>query len=102
MIEKFKAQISGFDTAIDCGAGWGRITKEVLLPKFKNVDLLDPAEEQVKKAKEHVPEVKKFIVKGLQDFEFEYKYDCIWVQWCLCYLTDLDCMSFLEKAREGL
>ena len=65
MIVKFSKEISGFNKAIDCGAGWGRITKDVLVPKFKVVDLLDPAEEQVKKAREYVPEVRNFFVKGL-------------------------------------
>ena len=34
MIEKFKDRISGFQNAIDCGAGIGRITKETLLKCF--------------------------------------------------------------------
>lgn len=102
MIKLFKSKISGFDSAIDCGAGYGRITKDLLVPKFKKVDLLDPSKEQVSKAKEHVPEVRNFFLTSLQDFDFKAKYDCIWVQWCLCYLTDKDCMAFLEKAREGL
>ena len=102
MIEKFKNEISGFDSAIDCGAGWGRITKETLLPKFKNVDLLEPAPSQIEKARTQVPEVRNFYMQGLQEFKFENKYDCIWIQWCLCYLIDTDCLSFLEKAKDSL
>jgi protein N-terminal methyltransferase len=41
-------------------------------------------------------------MKGLQEFVFGEKYDCIWVQWCLCYLTDDDCLTFLERARDSL
>ena len=31
----------GTDRAIDCGAGIGRITKTLLVPRFKEVDLLE-------------------------------------------------------------
>jgi protein N-terminal methyltransferase len=62
MIERFKGEISGFNTAIDCGAGWGRITKDVLVPRFKAVDLLEPAPAQIEKAREHVPEARNFIM----------------------------------------
>ena len=41
-------------------------------------------------------------MQGLQQFQFETKYDCIWIQWCLCYLTDDDCFKFLAKARDSL
>ena len=47
MIEMFKDRISGFGDAIDCGAGIGRISKETLLKRFTNVDLLEPATAQL-------------------------------------------------------
>jgi protein N-terminal methyltransferase len=43
MIEEQKHAISGFDDALDCGAGIGRISKETLKPFFANVDLLEPS-----------------------------------------------------------
>ena len=43
MINDAMPYISGFDQALDCGAGIGRITKATLLPRFLNVDLLEPA-----------------------------------------------------------
>lgn len=49
-----------------------------------------------------MPEVRQFLCQGLQQFEAKEKYDCIWVQWCLCYLTDEDCLTFLERARDSL
>jgi protein N-terminal methyltransferase len=39
---------------------------------------------------------------GLQEFNFEHRYDVIWVQWVLCYLTDEDLIKFLVKSRENL
>ncbi len=50
MIDDFSDRISGFQTAIDMGAGIGRIAKATLLPRFAEVDLLEPAEIQIKKA----------------------------------------------------
>ena len=55
LIMKFKQKISGFDNAIDMGAGIGRISKDLLLKRFKNVDLLEPAEVQMSEAKKNVP-----------------------------------------------
>ena len=31
----------------------------------------------------------------MQTFEFEEKYDCIWIQWVAIYLTDEDFIKFL-------
>ena len=47
MIEDFKDKISGFNTAIDLGAGIGRIAKATLIPRFSEVDLVEPAEIQI-------------------------------------------------------
>lgn len=65
MIEDFREHLPGFNTAIDMGAGIGRIAKAVLIPKFAEVDLLEPAEVQIIKAREHVPEVRKFYLQGM-------------------------------------
>jgi len=60
MIDEMAGAISGFNTAIDLGAGIGRIAKATLCPRFKEVDLLEPTEVQIGRAKEYVPEVRKF------------------------------------------
>jgi protein N-terminal methyltransferase len=40
---------------------------------------------------------------GLQDFEYERTdYDCIWLQWVLCYLTDQDLIKFFKKSKDHL
>jgi protein N-terminal methyltransferase len=43
MISDFSHRLSGFNSAIDLGAGIGRISKVTLLPVFKEVDLVEPA-----------------------------------------------------------
>lgn len=55
LIMKFKDKISSFENAIDMGAGIGRISKDLLLKRFKHVDLLEPAEVQMEGAKVNVP-----------------------------------------------
>lgn len=38
----------------------------------------------------------------MQNFLFEEKYDCVWVQWALCYLPDKEAVEFLVRARDSL
>ena len=64
------------------------------MPKF-----LDKAEETLKKVKKVDF---KFYRMGIQEFKFLFKYDCIWTNWCLCYLNDEDLYKFLNEARKGL
>ena len=71
----------GKGRAIDCGAGIGRITKDLLLDKFEKVDLIEPCPKYIEDAKKYVdnPNAENFYCAGLQEFEFKYKYDCIWI-----------------------
>ena len=101
MIDAQKGDLSGLNWALDCGAGIGRITKDTLQPVFANVDLLEPSKVQIDKAREYVPEVRNFYQMGLQELQYERKYDCVWIQWCLCYLTDSDLHDFLVKTRQN-
>jgi hypothetical protein len=87
--------------AVDCGAGVGRVTQELLLHHFQTVDVLEPSRHLIAKAQRslklavagrnypegHAPG--EFLCRGLQEFEpAAGRYDCVWVQWCLLYLTD--------------
>ena len=100
MIENAMRYISGTSLALDCGAGIGRVTKEVLLPTFENVDLLEQSKVQITEAKKQVPKVREFIETKLQNFVFTERYDCIWLQWFLMYVNDKDLLNFLVKARK--
>ena len=89
---------------IDCGGGIGRIAGKLLVKHFESVDIVDQAENLIKTAKETIkdPHMKNFYVSGLQDFAFEGKYDCIWVQWVLLHMTDEDVVKFLKKCKESV
>lgn len=74
--------------ALDCGAGIGRISKRLLLPLFKTVDLVDVTQEFLDKAKTYLGEegkrVGNYFCRGLQDFVPETgRYDVIWIQWVI-------------------
>uniref|UniRef100_A0A8B9CSI9 protein N-terminal methyltransferase n=1 Tax=Anser brachyrhynchus TaxID=132585 RepID=A0A8B9CSI9_9AVES len=79
---------TGTTRALDCGAGIGRITKRLLLPLFKTVDMVDVTEDFLTKAKSYLGEegrrVRNYYCCGLQDFSPEpNSYDVIWIQWVI-------------------
>lgn len=104
MIKRFKNLMPGMKAALDCGAGIGRVAKKVLKPIFSAVDLVEPSSVQLDKARKFVPEARNFYEQGLQEFSYkDCKYDAVWIQWVLCYLTDDDIVSFLVKTKlDGL
>nr|KAF6315056.1 N-terminal Xaa-Pro-Lys N-methyltransferase 1 [Myotis myotis] len=79
---------TGTSCALDCGAGIGRITKRLLLPLFRAVDMVDVTEDFLAKAKTYLGEegkrVRNYFCCGLQDFSPEpNSYDVIWIQWVI-------------------
>ena len=79
LIKTFGDAISGYDSAIDIAGGIGRISKEVLVPHFANVDLLDQSQVQLDQARLDVPQIRNFYNYGAQQFIYEHTYDCIWI-----------------------
>ena len=91
--------------ALDCGAGIGRVTSNVLINFFNNIDLFEKNENFVKKCEEifkNIPKIKNIYLSSLENFNFKQKYDLIWVQWCLENLEDEDLIPFLNKCKENL
>ncbi|KAM3825705.1 N-terminal Xaa-Pro-Lys N-methyltransferase 1 isoform 1-T2 [Vipera latastei] len=98
---------TGTAFALDCGAGIGRITKRLLLPLFKAVDMVDVTEDFLNKARTYLgtegQRVRNYFCCGLQDFSPEPNtYDVIWIQWVIGHLTDEHLLSFLQRCRLGL
>lgn len=103
---------TGTTRALDCGAGIGRITKRLLLPLFKTVDMVDVTEDFLTKAKSYLGEegrrVRNYFCCGLQDFSPEpNSYDVIWIQWVIgeghSASQGLTCLSQVpHMRREGL
>lgn len=92
--------------ALDCGAGIGRVCKELLLDYFDRIDLVEQDENFINAAKvligEHNTKIGTFYKIGLQNFIPEKKYDLIWCQWVLGYLTDYDLIDFLRRCSKFL
>ncbi|KAF6126134.1 N-terminal Xaa-Pro-Lys N-methyltransferase 1 [Phyllostomus discolor] len=98
---------TGTSCALDCGAGIGRITKRLLLPLFRVVDMVDVTEDFLVKAKTYLGEegkrVRNYFCCGLQDFSPEPEsYDVIWIQWVIGHLTDQHLAEFLRRCKRGL
>ena len=55
LVDQWAYKFTGFKDAIDLGAGIGRICKEILLPRFKQVDLLEQSPKLIGKAHRNVP-----------------------------------------------
>jgi protein N-terminal methyltransferase len=102
---------SSYNHAVDCGAGIGRITKNLLTKVFKKTDLVDPIKSFTKdvmegeylRAERDEGKIGDVFAIGLQQFIPEKgKYSVIWNQWCLGHLTDADLIEYFVRCREGL
>ncbi|KAI3455890.1 hypothetical protein Pfo_012553 [Paulownia fortunei] len=99
--------------ALDCGSGIGRITKNLLIRYFNEVDLLEPVSHFLEAARINLApknlmvtaeyKAVNFFCVPLQEFTPEAeRYDIIWVQWCIGHLSDDDFVSFFQRAKGGL
>lgn len=92
--------------ALDCGAGIGRVTKNLLIKNFSIVDLVEQDSSFANEAKESLSaysNVGTVFNVGLQDFSPESgAYDVIWTQWVLGHLTDADLLDFFKRCSSGL
>lgn len=103
--------------AVDCGAGVGRISYCLLLHIFDEVDLLEPSKHLLEAARHRlcsqtVPKslpfpathrAVNFFLQGLESFHPEPgRYDCIWIQWAMLYLTDDDAVALLHRCVKSL
>ncbi|CAH2096272.1 unnamed protein product [Euphydryas editha] len=92
--------------ALDCGAGIGRVSRNLLIPYFKKVDLVEQDEKFISTAKQLLGEdntkLGTLYKIGLHNFKPEKEYDVIWCQWVLGHLTDYDLIDFLERCGKAL
>uniref|UniRef100_A0A915DBV8 Alpha N-terminal protein methyltransferase 1 n=1 Tax=Ditylenchus dipsaci TaxID=166011 RepID=A0A915DBV8_9BILA len=79
---------------LDCGCGVGRVTKHLLLPLFRRVDMVDFAQSFIEISKTYIgaedfKRVGQQYVESLHTFEpAENFYDLIWIQWVSGQLSD--------------
>lgn len=90
--------------ALDCGAGIGRITKNLLIHIFDKVDMVEQNPKFLAKAPKFIEHFEnklgEFYSVGLQEFTPENnKYDIIWCQWVLGHLKDDHLVNFLQRCK---
>lgn len=98
--------------ALDGGAGIGRVAKHLLSKFYSKVDLVEGNQRLIDAAPEYMKNgddgdlsmhLGELYCDTLQDFIPERNgYDCIWVQWVIIYLTDIDLVRFLKRCVVGL
>jgi protein N-terminal methyltransferase len=102
---------SSYIHAVDCGAGIGRITKNLLAKLFTKTDLVDPIDSFINdvrggeylRSERDDGKIGDVFAIGLQQFKPESgKYSVIWNQWCLGHLTDEDLVDYFVRCRDGL
>lgn len=96
---------------VDCGAGIGRVTRDVLLSFSTIVDLVEPCEPFTQVIR-HGPDLSaareegkigSVLTIGIQDFHpREEWYGIIWNQWCLGQLSDADLIAYLKRCKCAL
>lgn len=94
---------------VDCGAGVGRITQFLLSKKLAKIDLIEPCFKLIEKAK--IELVKTMKPSQIGSFECvplqrwnppANSYHLMWHQWVMLYLTDDDCVAYLERCKRAL
>ncbi|KAM0512629.1 hypothetical protein ACHAPE_008654 [Trichoderma viride] len=90
-------------TALEGGAGIGRVTEGLLIPLADEVDVIEPVAKftaglQGKEGVRHVYN------QGLQDWQpvDGLTYDLIWTQWCVGHLTDSQLVEYLKRCQVAL
>ncbi|KAL9642835.1 hypothetical protein ABK040_009910 [Willaertia magna] len=93
-------------SCLECGAGNGRVTKYLLERYFDEIDIEDINDAFLQKAKLECDKVRNTYAIGLEQLDKHIKieptYHCIWIQWCACFLKDLDFVNFLLFCYELL
>ncbi|KAG5472306.1 hypothetical protein LSCM1_03705 [Leishmania martiniquensis] len=95
----------GVDRALDCGAGIGRIAKNLLTKLYATTDLLEPVEHMLEEAKKELAgmPVGKFILASMETVRLPPNtYDLIVIQWTAIYLTDDDFVKFFKHCQRAL
>ncbi|KAK2961438.1 putative Alpha N-terminal protein methyltransferase 1 [Blattamonas nauphoetae] len=95
--------------ALDVGAGIGRITRQVLVNIFQQVDFQDQNSTFISQGLGEMSSlveagrVRQGIVHPLQTLTPPNKeYDCIWIQWVIGYLPKEELIATLNRLRPSL
>lgn len=98
---------TGGSTALDVGAGIGRIASGLLGKFFAHVSLLEANERFILQARQALGEAcGSTFACPLQEFSAAMTsgllFDIVWIQWVLIYLSDSNSASATSRRAEGL
>ena len=89
--------------AVDCGAGVGRVSKDLLKKYYSEVHLVEVAQPLLDQAKKDLGGYPaQYFCDSLHTFKPSITYDLAWAQWVLGHLTDDDLQAFLERIAGAL
>ena len=90
--------------ALDCGAGVGRVAVRALAPYFDTIDMVEPIEAFAVVAQKRLgARCGNVTIAPVQNVTFsEGKYDLVVMNWLLLYLTHVQVVDVLKKARDSL
>ncbi|KZV34268.1 alpha N-terminal protein methyltransferase 1 [Dorcoceras hygrometricum] len=83
--------------ALDCGSGIGRISKNLLIRYFNEVDLLEPVPHFLDAARTNLAPENLMVMENRAVNFFGVP-----LQWCIGHLSDDDFVSFFKRALVGL
>ncbi|PSR94620.1 alpha-N-methyltransferase NTM1 [Coniella lustricola] len=91
------------ESALEGGAGIGRITEGLLLQVSQEVDVVEPIAKFTQKLATKTG-VRQVFNIGLEEWEPREsdQYDLVWNQWCLGHLNDDQLMRYLERCKQVL
>ncbi|KAH6645489.1 alpha-N-methyltransferase NTM1 [Truncatella angustata] len=91
------------DSALEDGAGIGRVTEGLLLKVAKQVDIIEPVI-KFTDGLQHKPGIRAIHNIGLDDWipTKDDSYDLVWIQWCVGHLTDPQLVQHLERCKAAL
>lgn len=97
----------GDERALDIGAGIGRITFSSLYPRFRRIDMLDSNSAFLESAKMFEKstgnsKIENFYASTIEEFRFKHKYDLVFVQWVLEYVSHEDLLKFFTRVKLNL
>ena len=107
IIKKFFSELKYLDRkrCLEVGAGDGKVTRDLLKDLFVAIDCFDTSFEAVKKLEKLqglLRVIKKVDQATMQNYYWTEEFTCIFMRWCIGYLSEDEAIAFLKKAKDHL
>ena len=95
-------EIKSTISALDVAMGSGRVSMDLLVHLYDNVDGFDCSTNSVKEMLEHkklYARLGDISLSTMEKFPWKNDYSGIWMSWCIGYPKENDLIEFLKKAK---